>query len=47
MHVVKASKEYELLAVNPLGETCMASPAVSAGMLFFRTRSKLIAVAAQ
>jgi outer membrane protein assembly factor BamB len=45
VHVVKAGKSYELLAVNELGETCMAAPAVSAGMLFFRTRSKLIAVA--
>lgn len=45
VHVVKAGKEYELLAVNALGETCMAAPAASEGMLFFRTRSKLIAVA--
>ena len=45
VHVVKAGKSYELLAVNTLGETCMAAPAISAGMLFFRTRSKLIAVA--
>ena len=47
VHVVKAGKQYELLAVNELGETCMAAPAVSAGMLFFRTRTKLIAVAPQ
>jgi outer membrane protein assembly factor BamB len=46
VHVVKAGTSYELLAVNPLGETCMASPAVSRGMLLFRTRSRLIAVAA-
>ncbi len=45
VHVVKAGTTYELLAVNPLGETCMASPAVSRGMLLFRTRSRLIAVA--
>ncbi len=45
VHVVKAGTEYELLAVNELGETCMAAPAVSAGMLFFRTRTKLVAVA--
>ncbi len=46
VHVVQAGTSYELLAVNPLGETCMASPAVSRGMLLFRTRSRLIAVAA-
>lgn len=44
VHVIKAGKTYELLAVNVLGEICMASPAASQGMLFFRTRSKLIAV---
>ena len=46
VHVVKAGTSYELLAVNSLGETCMASPAISQGMLLFRTRSRLIAVAA-
>jgi len=46
VHVVKAGTTYELLAVNALGETCMASPAVSRGMLLFRTRSRLVAVAA-
>lgn len=46
VHVVKAGKTYELLAINPLGETCMAAPAISKGMLLFRTRTKLIAVTA-
>lgn len=36
---------HEYLAVNALGETCMAPPAVSQGALLFRTRSRLIAVA--
>ena len=45
VHVVRAGTSFELLAVNPLGETCMAPPAVSQGMLVFRTRSRLIAVA--
>ena len=44
VHVVKAGETYELLAINPLGETCMASPAISQGMLLFRTRNQLIAV---
>jgi len=47
VHVVKAGETYELLAINPLGETCMASPAISQGMLLFRTRTRLIAVAAK
>jgi outer membrane protein assembly factor BamB len=45
VHVVRAGTSYELLAVNTLGETCMASPAISKGMILFRTRSRLIAVA--
>ena len=45
IHVVRAGTTYELLAVNALGETCMAPPAVSQGALLFRTRSRLIAVA--
>jgi outer membrane protein assembly factor BamB len=45
VHVVRAGKEYQLLATNDLGETCLAAPAASAGMLFFRTRSQLVAVA--
>ena len=32
-------------ATNDLGETCMATPAISDGTLLFRTRSKLIAIA--
>lgn len=46
VHVVKAGKEYELLAVNAMGETCMAAPAISHGMIFIRTRTRLVAVAA-
>ena len=42
--VVRAGPEYELLAVNDMGEICMASPAISEGVLFLRTRSHLVAV---
>ena len=45
VYVVQAGKEYKLLATNSLGETCLAAPAASAGMLFFRTRGHLVAVA--
>ena len=44
VHVVRAGTEFELLAINPLGETCMASPAVSQGMLLFRGRTTLVAI---
>ena len=45
IYVVKAGPEFELLAVNRMNETCMATPAISQGTLFFRTRHHLVAVA--
>lgn len=42
--VLRAGRSYELLARNELGETCMATPALSAGRLFFRTRTQLLAL---
>jgi outer membrane protein assembly factor BamB len=43
--VVAVTNQYTLVATNSLGETCLVTPAISEGMLFFRTRSKLIAIA--
>jgi outer membrane protein assembly factor BamB len=40
-YVVKASKTYELLATNELGEKSLASYAVTDGALFIRTESHL------
>ena len=45
VQVIQVGTEFELLARNRLGETCMASPAIAAGTLFFRTRSHLLAIA--
>ena len=42
--VLKAAPGFEVLATNPMGETAMATPAISEGVLFFRTRSQLVAV---
>jgi outer membrane protein assembly factor BamB len=42
--VIKASGEYQLLAVNNLGEESYATPAVSGNRLIFRTFSYLMAV---
>lgn len=44
VHVIKAGTRFESLAVNPLGEVSMSSPAISKGVLFFRTQSQVIAV---
>jgi outer membrane protein assembly factor BamB len=42
--VIKASAEYELLAVNPLAEASQATPAVSHGRMYLRTYSNLISI---
>jgi len=42
--VVEAAPEFEVLAVNELGEVCMATPAISEGVIYFRTQHHLVAV---
>ncbi len=44
VHVIAAGTTYEHLATNELGETCMATPAVSEGVLYWRTRGHVVAV---
>ena len=43
--VVRASPELEELARNDMGDTLMATPAISGGTLYLRTRSALYAIA--
>ena len=45
--VVRVAGQFLPVATNALGETCMATPAISDGKLYFRTRTKLIAVGGQ
>ena len=45
--VIPVAEKFSTVASNPLGETCMATPAIADGVLFFRTREKLIAVGAK
>lgn len=45
VHVVRAGPEFEVLAVNDLGETCMSTPAVSEGRMYYRTRGHVVALA--
>ncbi len=45
VYVVQAGPEFKLLGVNKMDETCMATPAISHGTLFFRTQHHLVAVA--
>ena len=43
--VLKAGPEYSVMATNELGDIAMATPAISEGVLFFRTQKSLIAIA--
>jgi hypothetical protein len=42
---VKAGPEFDLLAVNELGDACLATPAISGGTLFVRSQHFLFALA--
>jgi outer membrane protein assembly factor BamB len=44
VHVVKAGPTFELLATNPLGDIAMATPAISEGVLYFRTAKRVMAI---
>jgi hypothetical protein len=44
--VLRASRDFEVLACNRLNELCLATPALSSGRLFFRTREHLVAIGA-
>ena len=39
--VLKAGRDWEVLAVNDLGEECWATPAIASGSLYIRTRNTL------
>ena len=44
VHVVRAGRSFERLALNELGETLMATPAASGGVLYYRGRRHLFAI---
>lgn len=44
VHAVPVGEKFSIATITPLGETCLSTPAISDGAMFFRTRSKLIAV---
>jgi outer membrane protein assembly factor BamB len=45
VHVIEPGPGYKHVSVNPLGEVCMATPAISGGVLFFRTQGHVVAIA--
>ena len=44
VYVLKAGPELEVLSENPMGETLLATPALSEGVMYIRTRGHLVAV---
>ena len=42
--VVKPGPEFTVLANNQMGEICMATPAISDGVIFYRTQSQVVAI---
>ncbi|NOT62614.1 MAG: PQQ-binding-like beta-propeller repeat protein [Acidobacteria bacterium] len=44
IYVLKAGPKFEVLAKNDLGEPCLATPAISQGVLYFRTSASLMAI---
>ncbi|MFT4688020.1 MAG: outer membrane protein assembly factor BamB [Limisphaerales bacterium] len=44
VYVLAAGKEFKILAKNPMGEPCFATPAISKGTLYFRTTKSLVAI---
>ena len=43
-YVIPVDSKFSITATNKLGETCMATPALNNGVLFYRTRENLIAI---
>lgn len=43
--VVKSGPEFEILAINPLGDICMASPAICKDGIYFRTQHYVVKIA--
>lgn len=46
VYVVKAGPEFELLAINEVGDVCMATPAIADGMFYLRTQRFVMALGA-
>ena len=47
IYVLAPGREYKLLAENDLGETVMATPAISDGVLYMRGSKHLFAIGNQ
>ena len=45
VYVLKAGPSFELIAENDMGESVLATPAISEGLLIYRTQGNVVAVA--
>ena len=44
VYVLKAGPKFQLISRNHMGEPCFATPAISKGVIYFRTTESLMAV---
>jgi outer membrane protein assembly factor BamB len=44
VYVLKAGPAFQVIAKNSMGEACLASPAISGGVIYIRTASRIVAV---
>ena len=44
VYIVQAGNEFKLLAEIPMNDICMTAPAITDGMIIFRTKKYLVAV---
>jgi hypothetical protein len=44
IYIISDGEKPEVLSVIPLNEVCMTAPAITDGMIFFRTQKHLMAV---
>jgi outer membrane protein assembly factor BamB len=42
--VIQAGPDFKLLATNPLEEVCQSTPAISKGVIYFRTQDHVVAI---
>jgi len=47
VYIIAAGPEYKFIAENSLGEICMATPAITDNIIFFRTLNYVIAISKQ
>ncbi|MEN8120776.1 MAG: PQQ-binding-like beta-propeller repeat protein, partial [Bacteroidota bacterium] len=47
VYIVQAGKDFKLLSKNPLSDPIMITPAITDGIIYFRTMKHLIAISSE